>query len=81
MKSAIGCRRFENIKSKLKLSKPGDEDCNDKAWRVRQVMNLFRRNIKLFGYFQTAIPVDEMVAKYYARTSMKQFILGKQELG
>ena len=68
---------FEKIKSHLKCSKSGDNDPNDKAWRVRVLLNKFREKIQSFGYFGTALSIDEMMAKSYARTSLLQFIRGK----
>jgi len=41
------------------------------------MLNKFRENIQSFGYFGTALSIDEMMVKSYARTSMKQFIRGK----
>ena len=65
------------MKSKLKYSKPEDKNDNDRAWRVCKLINLFRRNIQQFGYFQAAMSVDEMMAKFFGRTILKQFIKGK----
>ncbi|XP_058789591.1 piggyBac transposable element-derived protein 3-like [Phymastichus coffea] len=77
VQQAITRNTFEQIKSHLKCSKPADKNPNDKAWRVRVLMNKFRKNIQRFGYFQTALSIDEMMAKSYARTSLLQFIRGK----
>jgi len=69
--------KFEKIKSKLKYSKAKNNNSNDKAWRVRELMKMFQRNILKFGFWRTALSVDEMMAKSYAKTSLKQFIRGK----
>ena len=58
-------------------SKAGDHDANDNAWRVRALLKLFQRNILKFGVWRIALSIDEMMAKSYARTSLKQFIRGK----
>ncbi|XP_043481636.1 piggyBac transposable element-derived protein 3-like [Leptopilina heterotoma] len=68
---------FERIKAKLKFSKSKDKDDNDKGWRIRAILEIFRTNIQSYGYFQTALSVDETMVKSYARTSLKQFIRGK----
>lgn len=75
--SAMQRDTFEKIKSELKYSMPKDNDPSDKAWRVRKLLQLFQRNIRQFGLWKTALSVDEMMAKSYARTSLKQFIRGK----
>lgn len=77
IKSAMSRDKFETIKSHLKYSQPSDEDKNDRAWRVRKIMNVFRKNIKKFGYFETALSVDEMMAKFFGRSVLKQYIRGK----
>ncbi|XP_043470937.1 piggyBac transposable element-derived protein 3-like [Leptopilina heterotoma] len=75
--SAMSRDKFESIKSKVKYSKLKDNHPNDRGWRVRAVMKLFQKNILLFGYFRTALSIDEMMVKSYARTVLKQFIKGK----
>lgn len=42
---------FETIKSKLKTSKISDKNEHDKIWKVRALLNIFRRNIQQFGFF------------------------------
>ncbi|XP_058795113.1 piggyBac transposable element-derived protein 3-like [Phymastichus coffea] len=68
---------YRDDQTKLENEHPTDKNPNDKAWRVRVLMNKFRKNIQRFGYFQTALSIDEMMAKSYARTSLLQFIRGK----
>ena len=75
--SAMSRKTFEEIKSRLKYSKAGDHDANDNAWRIRALLKLFQRNILKFGVWRTALSIDEMMAKSYARTSLKQFIREK----
>ena len=75
--SAMQWDKFEEIKSKLKYSKSRDYDPSDKAWRVRKLLKLFQINIRQFGLWKTALLVDEIMAKSYARTSLEQFIQGK----
>jgi len=71
--SAMSRNTFEKIKSRLKYSKAGDRDPNDNGWRVRALLNLFQTNILKFGIWRTALSIDEMMAKSYARTSLKRF--------
>ena len=75
--SAISRKTFEEIESRLKYSIAGDHDANDNAWRVRALLKLFQRNILNFGVWRTALSIDELMAKSYARTSLKRFIRGK----
>lgn len=75
--SAMSRRKFESIKSNLKFSKAKDNDSNDKGWRVRVLLKLFQKNIMKFGFWRSALSVDEMMAKSFARTCLKQFIRGK----
>ena len=69
--SAMSRNTFEEIKSRLKYSKAADHDVNDNAWRVRALLKLFQRYILKFGVWRTALSIDEMMAKSYARTSLK----------
>jgi len=75
--SAMARDTFENIKSKLKYSKSDDNNSDDKGWRVRALLTMFQKNILYFGIWRTALSIDEMMVKSYARTSLKQFIRGK----
>jgi len=69
--------KFEEIKSNLKYTKCIDQNVSDKAWCIRKLLILFQKNIQQFGFWKTALSVDEMMAKSYAKTSFKQFIRGK----
>lgn len=75
--SAMSRNVFEEIKSGLKYSKAKDHNPSDYGWRVRALLDLFQTNILKFGIWRTALSIDEMMAKSYARTSLKQFIRGK----
>jgi len=68
--SAMG-REFEQIKSHIKYHKLGDENANDKIWRVRKITNIFNENIKCFGFCCTALSIDEMMLKFYDKISFK----------
>jgi len=75
--STMSRNEFEKIKLSIKYSMPDDENNNDKVWRVRKMLNIFRKNIRQFGFFSTALSVDEMMIKYFGRNSLKQFIKSK----
>lgn len=75
--SAMGRTEFEKIKSSIKYHKLKDKDANDKIWRVREITKIFNDNIKSFGFFCTALCVDEMMLKFYGKVSFKQFIQAK----
>ena len=69
--------RFLQIKTNLKCSKAKDEDPNDPAWRVRLILEMFRKNIECFGFFEIALSFDEAMIKFFGRLNMKQFIRNK----
>lgn len=77
--AAMSRNKFYQIKSKIKLSKPTDESPTDRIWRVRGPYEIFRKNIKRFGYFSTALSVDETMIKYYGRTILKQYLKDKPD--
>lgn len=77
IKAAMSRDKFEKIKSFLKYSMPDDQNDNDKVWRVRKILDIFRVNIRQFGFFATALSIDEMMIKYYGRKCLKQFIKSK----
>ncbi|XP_058791774.1 piggyBac transposable element-derived protein 3-like [Phymastichus coffea] len=75
--AAMSRNKYSTIKEKIKMSKDSDGNSNDRAWRVRKPLEIFRKNIKCFGYFSTALSVDEMMIKFYGRTVLKQYIQNK----
>ena len=74
---AMSRNKFEMIKSFLKLSKPEDEDKQNKVWRVQKIVDIFKKNLLQFGIFSSALPVDEMTVKFFGKVSIKQFIKSK----
>lgn len=72
--SAMTRDRFGEIKTKIKYSKLDDKNDNDKAWKVREILNLFKKNIQQFGFFTTALSVDEMMVRFFGRTCLKQYL-------
>ena len=54
--SAMSRATFMEIKSKLKMNKSEDKNDNDKAWKVRKVLKIFRKNLHKFGFFQLHNP-------------------------
>ncbi|OXU20828.1 hypothetical protein TSAR_010853 [Trichomalopsis sarcophagae] len=69
--SAMSRNRFKEIKSKLKYSKPTDQNNIDKAWKVLEILQLFRNNIQQFGFFSTALSVAEMMVRFFGRTCLR----------
>ncbi|XP_058796982.1 ribosomal RNA processing protein 36 homolog [Phymastichus coffea] len=53
VRSLMSLKKFLKIKSKIKCSKPTDKNKKDRAWRVRAILEIFRKTIKQFGFFQT----------------------------
>ncbi|XP_058810548.1 piggyBac transposable element-derived protein 3-like [Phymastichus coffea] len=74
---AMGQRELESIKKHVKTTKSGDENSNDRIWKVRKVLDIFNNNLKKYGYFSTALSIDEMMIKFYGRSLLKQFIKTK----
>lgn len=77
VKSAMSRNKFEKIKSEIKLSKNEDKNIDDRAWRVRVLLDTFRKNCQQFGFFSTALSIDECMIKFYGRSVLKQFMKGK----
>lgn len=75
--AAMTCNKFESIKSHLKYSKAAEQNPEDGGWKVRFLLTEFRKNAQKFGFFETALSIDEMMAKSYHRTVLKQYIKGK----
>ena len=77
--SAIKRDKFLEIKSHLKLSTAEDKDSNDKAWKIRKLLEMFRKNCVQFGFFSTALAIDEMMVKFHGRTNLLQFMPNKPD--
>lgn len=77
VRSAISRNRFLEIQSKIKYSKKSELHSTDPTFRVRTIFELFRKNIKKFGFFETALAVDEMMIKFFGRLKIKQYIRNK----
>ncbi|XP_058792563.1 piggyBac transposable element-derived protein 3-like [Phymastichus coffea] len=65
VRSLMSLKKFLKIKSKIKCSKPTDKNKKDRAWRVRAILEIFRKNIKQFGFFQIGLSIDEMMIKFF----------------
>jgi len=74
---AMSRDKFLKIKSKIKFSKPEDQNLDDRAWRVRSVLEIFKKNALQFGFFSTALSVDEMMVKFHGKTILLQFMKEK----
>ena len=79
IKSVMGRDKFLKIKSKIKLSKAEDQNNNDKTWKVRKVLEIYRKNCLQFGFFSTALSIDEMMVKFHGRTNLLQFLPNKPD--
>lgn len=77
VKSRMSRNRFLEIKTGLKCAKNKDENAKDPAWRVRTILEKFKSNAKCYGYFQTALSVDEMMVKFKGRLIFRQYIRNK----
>jgi len=61
----------------MKYSKECEENDHDAAWKVRTILEIFLKNVKQFGYFKTAVSVNEMMIRFFGRVRIKKFILQK----
>uniref|UniRef100_A0ABD2WJL6 PiggyBac transposable element-derived protein domain-containing protein n=1 Tax=Trichogramma kaykai TaxID=54128 RepID=A0ABD2WJL6_9HYME len=75
--NAMSRNKFLEIKSKIKYSKSEDKNPNDRAWRVRKIFEMFKTNSLQFGFFSTALSIDEMMVKFHGRTILLQFMKNK----
>lgn len=71
--------RFADIKSKIKYYIHSDPNSTDRAWRVREIIEMFRDNLSQFGFFSTALSIDEMMQRFFGRNIMKQCIRSKPD--
>lgn len=65
---------FLNIKRRLKYSRNEEKNITDKIWRVRAMVDIFRKNLQQFGFFSSNMSIDESMIKFFGRSSMKQFM-------
>ena len=77
--SAMSRDKFLEIKRNIKLNKLQDKNEHHKVWRVRNILNIFRKNILQFGFFSTALSIDEMMVKFHGRAPVLQFMPNKPE--
>ena len=61
------------------MIKSEDKNDNDKAWKVRKVLQIFRKNLHQFSFFSIALSVDEMMVKFHGQTNLQQFMQNKPE--
>ena len=57
--------------------KKEDRNAKDSAWRVRTILELVKTNVKCYGYFRTALDIDEMMVKFKGRLHFRQYIRNK----
>ncbi|XP_066599987.1 piggyBac transposable element-derived protein 3-like [Prorops nasuta] len=75
--SAMSRDAFLEIKRNIKLYKPKDKNDNDKAWKVRNILDIFKKNAAQFGFSSTALSIDEMMVKFHGRAPILQFMPNK----
>lgn len=53
------------------------QNCNDRAFKIRPLIESLNRNFIKFGVFARQLSIDEMIVRYYGHHGLKQFIRGK----
>ena len=79
IRNAIPRNRFYSLKRYLHFNDNDkiNENCRDRLFKIRPVIDLFNRNFQLFNFFSAKYSVDEKMVRYYGRHGLKQFIHGK----
>lgn len=75
--SVMSRNEYLAIKRFLKLSKESDKNPEDRVWRVRSILNMFRKNLQQFGFFSSKLSIDESMIKFFGRSIIKQFMRNK----
>ena len=75
--AAISSKKYLSIKQHLKFSKSSDKNLEDKIWRVRKLIEIFKNNIQQFNFFSSSLSVDESMIKFYGRCKIKQYMRNK----
>ena len=70
-------RQISQDKKLTKLSKPDDKNLDDRAWRVRKVLEIFNKNALQFTFFSTALSIYEMMVKFHGKTILLQYMKDK----
>lgn len=77
VRTAMSRDKFKAIKSSLKFCLQEDVNVSDKVWKLRPIITIFQKNILKYGFFCTALSIDEMMVKFFGRLAFKQFIRAK----
>lgn len=75
--SAMSRNEYLDIKRHIKYSKQKDKNLNDRAWRVRAIIEIFKKNLQQFGFFSSSLSVDESMIRFFGRCIMKQYMKNK----
>ena len=82
IRNAMPRSRYMKIKSYLhvqdnsKMSGPQSQ-LQDRAFKVRPLLDLLNESFQQFNVFQEDLAVDEMMVKYYGHHGLKQYMRGK----
>ena len=61
----------------MKYAKNSECNIRDRIWKVRRLMDIFRKNIQQFGFFSSNMSVDKSMIKFFGRTVLRQFMPNK----
>ncbi|XP_046998371.1 piggyBac transposable element-derived protein 3-like [Schistocerca americana] len=56
---------------------PANENKHDRGFKTIRLLKMINESFQKFGIFEEILSVDKMIVKYYGRSGLKQFILGK----
>lgn len=77
VKNVMRKNRFEHIMQFLHLADNNLPDLNDKAWKIRLLMDKLKKKFLEHFVPEEHINYHESIVKYFGRHSCKQFIRGK----
>lgn len=79
VKSAMSRNQYLELKALLHLqdNSKASQNKNDRAFKIRSLVDIINKNFRKWGIFQKHLSIDEMMVKYYGHHGLKQFIRGK----
>ena len=79
VRNAFNCNAYLTLKSVINFqdNSQAQEDKNDKAFKIKPLMDLINKNFQQWGIFEKYLSIDKTIVRYYRHHSLKQFIRAK----